>query len=299
MTARAPFLVCLSAAISAAVVGCRPVKPDAPAGAMASAPPPATDKADSKLAMIALARPALPPAAALVSACTTRWGAALPVSAAPGEGAAEAGPARVLLLPKGSVMVGLMDFPIPAGDLEGPIAAARWHWPEASETLRAHTAHLVVFLNTEAGAYDVIDRHLLLTRALGCLLETTDAIGVYWGDGRVVASRAYFQELTKEMGRDDLPLPLWIAVIGSKGADGRLTLGTQGMAAFDRLDFVATSAKPAVIGHLYGLSHYVITSGARIADGHTVGLTAEEKLPVRHRPSPWDPSRTVIWFELP
>ena len=49
---------------------------------------------------------------------------------------------------------------------------------------------------------------------------------------------------------------------------------------------------------LYDLLAYVVSRGRPLADGDTVGRTADEKLPVHYVPSPVDPKVKVWRVEL-
>lgn len=72
--------------------------------------------------------------------------------------------------------------------------------------------------------------------------------------------------------------------------DGSFRYFTTGMNAFGCLEIEVdrTRRQPeAVLDFCYGIVSYVLSRGASIDNGETVGRTAEEKIKVRHKPSLW------------
>lgn len=197
-----------------------------------------------------------------------------------------------------AVTLTLMRAPIPWGDLEGPARAA-WHWPEATERLTTHRAHVIVAVL--APGMDRISTMLLLTRVVAAVAATTDASGVYWGEGPVVNAPDDFVEEAKRTSREQLPLYLWLAFQLSRNPDGTFTLATSGMRSFGfmELELVAMREKPAtLVDRAFNFAHYLLDHGPVLKDGDTIGLSAHERFRIRHVPSAVDPSRMVFRIEL-
>lgn len=196
------------------------------------------------------------------------------------------------------VTLTLMRTPIPWGDLEGPARAA-WHWPEATERLKAHLGHVIVAVL--APGMDRIEATLLLTRVVAAVAATTDSSGVYWGEGPVVNAPDDFVEEAKRTSRERLPLYLWLAFHLVRNPDGTFTLCTSGMRAFGfmELELVASRSKPAtLVDRAFNFAHYLLDHGPVLEDGHTIGLSAQERFRVRHLPSVLDPARKVYRIDV-
>ncbi|PTL77318.1 DUF4261 domain-containing protein [Vitiosangium sp. GDMCC 1.1324] len=196
------------------------------------------------------------------------------------------------------VTLTLMRAPIPWRDLEGPARAA-WHWPEAVDRLKAHSAHVIVAVL--APGMDRISTMLLLTRVVAAVASTADASGVYWGEGPVVNAPDDFVDEAKRTSHERLPLYLWIAFQLVRNSDGTFTLCTSGMKAFGlmELELVASRTKPAeLVDRAFNFAHYLLDHGPVLKDGDTIGLSAQERFRVRHVPSVLDPSRTVYRIEV-
>lgn len=196
------------------------------------------------------------------------------------------------------VTLTLMRTPIPWGDLERPARAA-WHWPEASERLRAHEAHVIAAVL--APGMDRLGAMLLLTRVVAAVAATTDSCGVYWGEGPVVNAPADFIEEAQRTSREQLPLYLWLAFHLERHPDGTFTLHTSGLRTFAlmELELVAAREKAStLVDRAFNFAHYLLDHGPVLKDGDTIGLSAQERLRVRHVPSVIEPSRTVYRIEL-
>ena len=79
--------------------------------------------------------------------------------------------------------VSLMPAPIPWTELEGPCATA-WWWPDATEQMRPHVAHVIVALLGNSGT--VLKRHIQLSKLVAAIAQCSDSVGVYWGACTVV-----------------------------------------------------------------------------------------------------------------
>jgi hypothetical protein len=196
------------------------------------------------------------------------------------------------------VTLSLMPGPIPWGDLEGPARAA-WHWPEARERLEAHQAHVIVVVR--APGMNRITSGLLLTRVVAAVAATTVASGIYWGEGPVVNAPDDFIEEARRTSLERLPLYLWLNFHLERQRDGSFTLYTSGMRTFGfmELEMVASREKPAtLVDRAFNFAHYLLDHGPVLKDGDTIGLSAHERLLIRHLPSVVDPSRKVYRIEL-
>ncbi|MCO5165282.1 MAG: DUF4261 domain-containing protein [Planctomycetes bacterium] len=195
----------------------------------------------------------------------------------------------------GTVFVAAMPTPVPGGEAE----AAAQHSLCALGTgweLPPHAAHLIVGLSPEASAPGA--RGLLaLTRVVAAVAEASQAVGVYWGAGGVAHPRDFFVDSVRELGDDDLPLPLWLGVSVAAEGDEVSLLSRGFRAQFGLPDLLLWAPRGAGgdgLELLFDLLLYVARRGQPIPAGETVGRTEEERLPVEVVPSPIDPA-TEVW----
>jgi hypothetical protein len=184
-------------------------------------------------------------------------------------------------------VVSLMPAPIPWDDLRDPCAAA-WWWPDAAQAMRAHQAHLIVGLMGDAGS--ALDRHLALTDLVAAVAARTDAAGIYWGAGGVVHEPAAFQEDAAQLTSDSLAPHLWIDLRLMRNEDGSLRFFTTGMQSLEHREVEVdrcTMPPAELLSLCHDIVHYILTSGAKINDGDTIGRSVDEQITVRYQPSMW------------
>lgn len=195
-------------------------------------------------------------------------------------------------------IVALVPAPIPWSDLEGPCATA-WWWPEATEHMKAHRAHAIITMMGVGD--DLIEKHLLLSKLAASVVATSDCAGIYWGGGTVVHPPQMFIDQAREATRDSLPLNLWIDFRIQRMDGGTCRLLTTGMEEFGKmeLEIAPASMRPSEMLELgYGIAAYVLTSGADIRDGHTIGRSETEKIRIRFARSMWDRPGRVMRLEM-
>lgn len=198
-----------------------------------------------------------------------------------------------------SVAIRFVPAPIPWGDLEGPCRRALF-WPDAGKSLQEHKAHLVVTVGNPQA--DAIDRALLLTRVIVSVLDEADATGVYWGAGGVIQPPKAFLKLASDAGRDMLPLHLWLSFAVGRTKRGGVAGYTIGLAAFGHMEIeVLESPLPAgeLLDRLYTCAHYLLEKGPVLKDGDPIGMSPEDRIPVRLVPSTFGHKGLVIQLQFP
>src|SRR5262245_44009644 len=202
-------------------------------------------------------------------------------------------------LPDGMAFYSLMPAPIPWDSLEGPCSTARW-WPDAEKKLRNHTHHFIVSLM--GGPENLLERHVWLSKFVAALTESSDAAGVYWGNGTLVHSPEAFCQLAEAVSTDD-PIPqLWIDMRIWQEEDRKIRFATTGLAAFDLLEIEvdgATWHPGELLEFCANLASYLIKRGSSIPDGDTLGRSAEEKFKVHHKKSMWKRPGKVMKLAIP
>jgi len=190
--------------------------------------------------------------------------------------------------------VGLMPKHIPWHELEGPCATA-WWWPEATEAMRDHTHHAIVFLAGEEGS--AAARHVDLTHLTAAVAETTDSAGIYWGGGTVVHKPEHFVDEAKQLSRGDVAPHLWIDMRLEQNDDESYRFFTTGMLQFDKpeIEIERTEKSPQdVLEFCHDMVHYILSQDKSIGEGETVGRTNDERIKVSHGPSMFDEDQRVM-----
>ncbi len=187
--------------------------------------------------------------------------------------------------------IGLIRAPIPEGDLQAACEVSL-EWPEAAERLKEHRAHLIC---TVSGPVEKKTAAYFLTKLVAALCVEVPAVGVYWGAATLVHDPVVFASQASEMSLEILPLYLWIRFAVAAQGD-TATLRTVGMRSlgFMELEIVGSSrSAEEIVGFAFNVCHYLLDNGPVLGDGQTIGMSAEEKVPVRHTASFLDPDEKV------
>jgi hypothetical protein len=196
-------------------------------------------------------------------------------------------------------MVGLMPAPIPWSQLEGPCATA-WWWPEAVSICKPCPAHFVV--TTQSSDGDVFAANLRLTAIVAALARAARAPAIYWGAGTLVRSADDFCKQADAASRDVLPLRLWLDFRIEAAGNDDLFFATTGMKAFGLMEIETLAPRKRAdfaLDRMFNAAHYLCDRGPVLKDGHTFGLSANEKIRISYRRSRWQRSGAVIFLELP
>jgi hypothetical protein len=253
------------------------------------------NEAKPRMALVLLEKPGMPKGEEVVSAY--------------GKIAAKGGPAVTAKMEKealvltwangATVMVALLPMPVPLGEAEEHFrySITALH---TDRKLAPHRAHLVVFAGGESQRS--AEELARFTRILAAIVQASKAVGVYWGDAGATHEAQTFIGIAS-VTDPALLLPLWCGFELVDDNSGRVSLLTVGMRAqLDLMDLHLTAPKAQTgdaIIMVYELLAYELHRGSPVPDGETVGRTAEQKLTVRHVPSP-APSKETVWrVDLP
>jgi hypothetical protein len=238
------------------------------------------------MAMVALRRPALPDPAALASVLRQRW------SDKPRFGRFKREDQTLqCAIGEAAAVIGLIPMPIPSDDIEAACLASL-AWPEARTSLESHTAHLICSVG---GLVEKKVAAFQLTKLVAAVVEATGAAGVYWGAATMVHSPEMFIEQAEGMTAEFLPLYLWIH-FGLAGGAGKVSLRTKGMSSLGFMEIEIIDSEHStedLVGFAFNTAHYLLDYGPILADGHTFGMSADQKVLVRHVPSTVDENETV------
>lgn len=192
-------------------------------------------------------------------------------------------------------LISFMPAPIPWNDLDGPCATA-WYWPEATNVMKSHSAHVIISIIPKNGHINIINRIIEVTCIAASVAQSLDALGVYWGSGTVVNEKELFIEETKKINSDYFPLNLWID-FRIQSMNGLTNIITTGMNAFGHkeIEIIKSRVKATeLLNFTYNIASYLIEKGPVVKDGDTVGDDEKKRIKVKFRPSVWKREGSVM-----
>lgn len=179
-----------------------------------------------------------------------------------------------------TVMLAWFDYPAPAEEIS--IAAAiSWLWKDAEKVVTANKAQLVVSVVGESSQIGI--RQVFMRTSAGILSSLSSASGIYMNDAYLLLSKGYYEEVVRNMGREELPLYCWV-YFGVLENGGKSSAYTYGMAEFGWPELeIVDSALPVQDSHalLYEVAQKAIGTGAVWQDGQVVPLSEDRKVTVR------------------
>lgn len=244
------------------------------------------------LTFVVLAEAKMPIAESVKAVLQEKLGSSFPIDKM------EAGEEAILFrIAGGTVLIGLVDKPIPNGELHD-VCRFTWYWKAACETVSPHKAHLIVsLLDTHL---DKIDAALLLTKVVASVMPDANAIASYWHGN--LQSRETFIKQSASASRQNLPVMLWVNYRLSQDPLKGWSISTRGMKDFDLMEIESKDANVdgrAIFSLVAWMSEYLISRGPIIKDGETVGRSAAQNIRVQHAPSYWHEGETVYRIVYP
>ncbi len=251
------------------------------------------EKSRILLSVVALDTPSLPRQQEMLETLASLSGAAVNPKAV------EAKESSLVFLFGGNrAAVALVPSPIPWSNLEGPCEIA-WWWPEAGAKMQGHNSHIAMALVGEND--DAVRRSIALTHLTAAVAAHVDAAGIYWG-GALVHDPQVFLEEARSASSENVPLHLWIDFRIEQNDDGTLRLFTTGMKALDKMEIEIPCSRhepKKLFDFAYSIASYLLSRGAEIRDGHTIGCCEDEKVLATHAPSMLDSQMTVLRLDFP
>ncbi|WP_242478664.1 DUF4261 domain-containing protein [Rubrivivax gelatinosus] len=244
------------------------------------------------LSFVLLSEPRLPEAKAFRAQVEKRLAGRLAITDMEADGR----DVILLRVAGGTVMVGLIDAPLPKGQIDD-LCAAAWYWRQACQATAGHRAHVAV--SVLGTGLDKLDASLLLTDVVASLMDG-NAIASYWGAS--LQSREAFLRQSTAINRDQPPAWLWINFRVSRDAERGFSVSTQGMEQFDLREIEAKDvSRPGleVFVLLQGMAQYLISKGPVIQDGETIGDSPALGIRVHQGPSYWRDGVTVYRVTWP
>lgn len=198
----------------------------------------------------------------------------------------------------GRVMIVPVPMPVPKGEADQGFQYSIASWLPTFKP-PSHAAHVIVTLRLDQ-EMTTLNAHLLFTRVLAAVVESTEAAGVYWGSARVTHPADFFLDVAN--GDDQLWTMLWTGVSAVRQGADRLSMLSLGMEQFGLMDALVTGPVQNandLLMFMMDMLRYCIERGSAIPHGDTVGRTNQERLKVKHVPSPIDATRKVWSVDIP
>ncbi len=200
----------------------------------------------------------------------------------------------------GDEFLALALMPAPYPDVEGPIATS-WMWPRQPpiETVKRHRSHLLI--TAMGGAADPVRRRLVLTAVTALAAKQPGVMAVYWPEATLVHFPPVFVEMAEKFDSPEAPpLYLWVDLRAFRNEDGTTGLFTTGLSALGHMEIEIPriDMEPGELREwVFTIIYYLLENGPVLKHGQTIGMTAEQKIRIRHCPSSFGHPGTVIRLE--
>lgn len=177
------------------------------------------------------------------------------------------------------VTVGLMEAKVPGGEAEYWANSNFMTREKSVAAAKKHQAHLLVaVLGRDATP---LDAGKLFVKIASACLKASNALGIY--DCGTVWLPEDFIRSALVMKEGETPLTA-LVFVGLYQDEKGVSSWTNGLRSFGReeLEIVGSSHPPAEVYDLmFNISGYIVEEGAVLRDGETIGLSAEQKLPLK------------------
>lgn len=183
------------------------------------------------------------------------------------------------------ILVAPVAAPVPNGEA---VRACHPLWWDDITPVEQHSSHVIVTaLPRDGRAVDraqVILQASLFAVVASILMELPDAVALYYGSGGITYPAGRYSGLVVDaLEGGESPVDVWTSVWLVRNPDRTVTGYTVGLDTFGHADLTVqgSTLQPAeVFERLTSLAAYVITTGAVLEPGSTIGYGADEQLPL-------------------
>jgi Domain of unknown function (DUF4261) len=196
------------------------------------------------------------------------------------------------------VHAGLIDAPIPAGELDFP-CATNFAWEGACDAVGKMQSFAII--TTLPLDNQPLRAHVYNTVMVQAVSALSNSVGIYWGNGSNFWSPEQFADAALTASFDDPPYLLWVGHKMQREADGSISFFTIGMPHFGTRDLEVQHSRADVsstFDTLRFVSLYLARNGPVIKDGDTLGSSADERIRVTVGTSVYDPEKEVYRLDL-
>jgi hypothetical protein len=191
----------------------------------------------------------------------------------------------------------LMPIPAPFPDLA---RAPKSPTSPTSEELAAASAHFILTVLGFSGPPR--QRDAKMAGVAAAVATACNAIGIKLAHGVVFHKAGLYAELTAAaLDLADIAPETAIDITTTSEPRGRIGFLTHGLARYDRseLHITASTEGRGALGFVFDMIRWQLSTEVDVLPGHTVGRTAEEKLPLIRAASPAGRGPEVLRIDLP
>jgi hypothetical protein len=174
-------------------------------------------------------------------------------------------------------------------------------WPPqpSIETVKQHRSHLLVTMM--GGAADPVRRRLIQTAVTAAAAKQPGVMAVYWPEATLIHFPPVFIGMAEEINSPEAPpLYLWVDMRAFRNDDGTIGMFTTGLAPLGHMEIEIPRIEMEV-GELrdwmINILYYLLEKGPVLHDGQTIGMTAEQKIRIKHCRSSFGHPGKVIRLE--
>ncbi|MCA3585604.1 MAG: hypothetical protein IOD03_18195 [Methylocystis sp.] len=194
----------------------------------------------------------------------------------------DAGQEATMLVPVGTHVLTFMHMPfaIPPETLKGALDS-EIVWDGARQAFAAHKSHFVVACLGEKGSdHDAVHRQMrLVSMGAAAIIETLQALGVYFGHGEYVVEPGPFAREMHGLEQGGLPVDQWVAIRlypGPRYNPGRpeVQVTTQGLSAFVGIELEidpSTKPVPELAAAALDTARFIIAKGLVFNQDDSIG----------------------------
>ncbi|MDE6314829.1 MAG: DUF4261 domain-containing protein [Lachnospiraceae bacterium] len=180
-------------------------------------------------------------------------------------------------LEKNTVVISLMEFPVPEGEAEH-FAEANIFWKDAVKIAKEHQAHLIVMVMSNEG--EPIEAAYYFTHIVDICMHQENVSAIYTTG--TVLEPSYWHKGTEMLRKGEMPISLWVyvGIIRNEKGNSGYTYGMKEF-GYEDMEVIDSSKKlEDIYDFLYNVCIYVLKSDMRFRDGETVSFNSDNMLKI-------------------
>lgn len=186
----------------------------------------------------------------------------------------------VFAAPGATVMIAFLDYPVSPGEIQ-TAARISWLWKGSGAEAGRHQSQVVISV---IGTGKTLDLYKLFTKIAACVLENTDACGIYMADQYLLLSKGFYTAAARNM-LDNFTIPLYCWVnFGMAREEEFSSAYSFGLQEFGLHEMEIVQSKQSLQDThavLYDAAMTVVRNNIRLKDGETFTTGEGQKLTVR------------------
>ena len=198
------------------------------------------------------------------------------------------------------LFVAPMPAPYPWSDLKGPCETS-WMWPKETPAISLKSCRSHALITLIGGKSSPILRRLRLTQIAALAAGLPGVKGIYWPDATLAHYPPVFTKMAAAFNTPDrLPFHLWVDFRVFRNPDkssGMFTTGLHPLGHME-IEIPKIDMPPGELREWsMNIAGYLMDPKTKISDGDTIGVTAEQQIRIRYKPSAYGKQQTVMRLE--